>query len=101
MNCLVNDKGEYLEILYEEKEPLENQRIVPLEGYYDVFNVDNYSQAVWDFELNKWIGLGEPNIPHIPKPTEIEILRQEKEVLAKSVYELTSIVELLVQGGVS
>lgn len=38
--------------------------------------------------------------PVEPKPSELEILRQEKEVLAKSVYDLTSIVELLIQGGV-
>lgn len=38
--------------------------------------------------------------PVEPKPSELEILRQEKEVLAKSVYDLTSIVELLIQGEV-
>lgn len=39
--------------------------------------------------------------PAEPQLTEIETLRQEKKVLAKSVYDLTSIVELLIQGGVN
>lgn len=34
------------------------------------------------------------------EPTEIEILKQEKEVLAQSVYELSSIVELILTGGI-
>lgn len=34
------------------------------------------------------------------EPTEIEILKKEKEVLAQSVYELAGIVELMLTGGV-
>lgn len=77
MNCLVNEKGELLEILYEEKELLDGQHVVPLEGYYEVFNTQLYSQAVWDFELKKWKGVGEPNIPPVPQPTENEVLKSD------------------------
>ena len=62
----------------------------------------------FDTKLNEWVeGATEEEILEwknkqpISEPTEIEILKQEKEVLAKSVYDLTSIVELLIQGGVS
>lgn len=77
MNCLVNEKGELLEILYEKKEPQGGQIIVPLEGFYDILNVQHYSNAVWDFAENKWVGVGEPNIPPVPQPTEYEVLRSE------------------------
>lgn len=77
MNCLVNDKGEYLEILYLEKEPKAGEHIVPLDGYYEVFNVEHYNTAVWDFEIKKWKGVGEPNVPPIPQPTETEVLKSD------------------------
>lgn len=77
MNCLVNNKGELLEILQEEKEPLEGQAIVPLLGYYEVFNVEHYNTTVWDFELKRWKGVGEPNVPPIPQPTETEVLKSD------------------------
>lgn len=77
MNCLVNNKGEYLGVLQKEKEPLEGQHLVPLEGYYEVFNAQLYSQAVWSFKLKKWVGVGEPNVPPIPQPTETEVLKSD------------------------
>ncbi|HHX60987.1 MAG TPA: hypothetical protein GX707_09800 [Epulopiscium sp.] len=39
-----------------------------------------------------------PVVP--PLPSELEILKQEKEVLAQSVYELSAIVELILTGGI-
>lgn len=77
MNCLVNTKGELLEILQEEREPLEGQFTVPLEGFYEVLNAEHYSVAAWDFELKKWVGVGEPSIPPVPQPTEYDILKSE------------------------
>lgn len=77
MNVLINNKGELLEILQEEREPLEGQVIVPLLGYYEVFNIEHYDAAVWDFKLEKWIGFGEPSIPPVPQPTEYDILKSE------------------------
>lgn len=77
MNCLVNTNGELLEILQEEKEPLDGQFTVPLEGFYEVLNVEHYNQAVWDFEFKKWKGVGEPNIPPVPQPTETEVLKSD------------------------
>lgn len=37
----------------------------------------------------------------IKEPTEIDLLKQEKEILAQSVYDLTTIVELILTGGIT
>lgn len=34
------------------------------------------------------------------EPSELEVLKQEKEALAQSVYSLTTIVELILTGGI-
>ena len=81
MNVLINEQGELLEILQEEKEPLEGQQIALLSNYYDVFNIDRYDKAIWDFEQNKWVGHGEQRPePLPPQPTvdeKITMLEQE------------------------
>ena len=79
-NCIVNEQGELLEILQEEreKELEEGKSIVPLSNYYEVRNTERYPTAIWSFELEKWIGRGEQRpIPEI-QPTEIEILKMEQ-----------------------
>lgn len=53
----------------------------------------------WDGE--KWVETGTPEPIPEPQPTEIEVLKKEKEALAKSVYDLTEIVELIITGGVN
>lgn len=35
------------------------------------------------------------------EPSELEVLKQEKEALAQSVYSLTTIVELILTGGIT
>lgn len=62
----------------------------------------------FDKELKEWVeGATQEEIKEweskqpVLKPTEIETLRQEKEALAKSVYDLTEIVELIITGGVN
>ena len=75
MNVLINDKGELLEILQTEKEPKETESIVSLEGYYEVFNVERYESTKWDFELNKWVGLGEQRPIAIPQISEVQELK--------------------------
>lgn len=85
MNVLVNDKGEFLEILQEEKEPLEGQHIVPLDGYYEVFNLEHYNTAVWDFKLKKWKGVGEPIPVPEPEPSETEKLKNDLVLVKEAV----------------
>lgn len=34
------------------------------------------------------------------EPSELEILKQEKEILAQSVYEMAEIIELILMGGI-
>ena len=85
MNVLINDKGELLEILQEPKEPQESESIILLDGYYEVFNVERYEQAKWDFEVGKWVGVGEQRPTPLPQPkTELELLQitQSQVVLA-------------------
>lgn len=47
----------------------------------------------------KW--LLDKDKPIEPQPTETEILKQEKEILAESVYELATIIELILEGGIT
>ena len=75
MNALIDNNGEFLEILQEPKEPQENESIVLLDGYYEVFNVERYESAKWDFELNKWVGVGEIRPITIPQISEAEELK--------------------------
>ena len=85
MNVLISGKGELLEILQTEKEPQENESIVTLDGYYEVFNEQRYESAKWDFELNKWVGVREQRpTPLIQPKTEIELLQftQSQVVMA-------------------
>lgn len=54
MNVIINEMGEILEI--DPKEINEDSILVPLDGYYEVFNVQKFPYAKWDFELKKWVG---------------------------------------------
>jgi len=73
---LVNGKGELLEILQEpikiSEEDKDKLFIVPLDGYYEIFNEQRYPQARWDFKLKTWTGTGEqkPDVKPIPSPEE-------------------------------
>jgi len=75
MNVLIDNNGELLEILQTEKEPQEGESIVLLEGYYEIFNEQRYKQAKWNFDLNKWVGLGEQRPVVIPQISEVEELK--------------------------
>lgn len=66
---LINQNGELLEILQNIIKPEKGQFIVTLDGYYDVFNVQGYKKAKWDFDLNKWVGVGD-TVTIIQKTTE-------------------------------
>lgn len=98
-NCIVNEQGELLEILQEEREPQTGEHIVPLDGYYEVFNVQHYSQAVWDFTENKWKGVGEPNIPPEPQPSEVDILKEKVESQEILINELLTEIIPNIAGG--
>ena len=50
-----------------------------------------------DFEYKEWL----KNKDKPPQLTEVEVLKKEKEALAKYVFELTEIVELIITGGVN
>lgn len=92
---IVNENGELLEILQEEKELEEGQIIVPLSNYYDVLNLGRYPSAIWSFDLKKWIGQGEQR-PIIPQqPSEIEILKMEQ---AKANAEMINLMMSMLGG---
>ena len=91
LNCIVNQKGELLEILQEEKELEEGKSLVPLSNYYDVLNLERYDIAIWDFELKKWIGKGEQR--PIPEP-------QIKLYLEDYILDLEFRLSMLEMGGV-
>lgn len=76
-NCIVNAQGELLEILQEgqQKELQEGQSVVPLSNYYDVRNIERYDNAIWSFDLEKWIGQGEQRPIVVPELSEIEKLK--------------------------
>ena len=73
--CFVNKEGRMIEIPQEEREPFEGEIKVPLEGYYEVFNVQRYLAARYDFPTKAWVGVGEPIPVPIPEPTEIDIIQ--------------------------
>jgi hypothetical protein len=77
IKCLINGQGELLEILQEgqEKEVQEGQFLVSLSNYYDVLNLERYPNAIWDFELKMWIGIGEQRPVVVPMPSEMDILQ--------------------------
>ena len=56
MNCIINEQGEMLYIIENTREIEPTQSIVPLSNMYEVYNVEGYSDAVWDFKLGKWVG---------------------------------------------
>ena len=99
MNVLINDKGEVLEILQTEKEPQENESIVLLDGYYEIFNMERYELAKWDFDLIKWVGVGEQRPIAIPQISEVQEL---KERVTNTEIDVTTLEEAIgtIFGGV-
>ena len=101
-NCIVNEQGKLLEILQEgqEKELEEGQFLVPLSNYYDVLNAERYDNAIWSFELKKWIGQGEqrPIIP--PQPSETEILKEKIATQEMVIEELMFNIIPNITGGI-
>lgn len=98
-NCIVNEQGELLEILQEgqEKELQEGQFLVPLSNFYDVLNLERYPNAIWNFELEKWIGQGEQKPMPEPQPSEIEILKMEQ---AKANAEMINLMMSMLGGAI-
>lgn len=73
---LINAQGEFLQILYEYSETLEEgQSIVPLSNYYEVLNEERYDMSIWDFAQEKWTGKGEQRPIIVPELSEIEKLK--------------------------
>lgn len=79
---LINAQGEFLQILYEHPETLEEgQSIVPLSNYYDVLNEERYDSVIWSFDLLKWIGQGEQRPEILPSPSVEERLKNAEETI--------------------
>ncbi|WP_352408125.1 hypothetical protein [Acetoanaerobium noterae] len=79
---LINAQGEFLQILYEYPETLEEgQSIVPLSNYYDVLNEERYDMSVWDFAQEKWTGKGEQRPETLPQPNVEERLKMAEETI--------------------
>lgn len=104
MDCLINDNGELLEILQEEKELKKGQSIVPLSNYYDVRNLERYDSSIWSFELEKWIGQGEQRAePLPPLPTSEDMVIAEMSMSMaqmqaesnQAIAELTTVIAML------
>lgn len=56
--CMVNEQGILVDIPQVDREPNEGEFKAPLQGYYERLNEDRYDNAIWSFELEKWIGQG-------------------------------------------
>lgn len=85
---------EYL--LMSEEEIKESDKLIVTEGW-----LESFFEPKWDFEQKKWIeGLSieeiqrrkDKIIEQENQPTKIEQLRQENEILAMAVMELSTIV---------
>lgn len=61
-----------------------------------LFNGTEWIEGATDEEIEQW----ENENKIEPSPSELEVLKQEKEELAQSVYNLTTIVELMLTGGI-
>ena len=86
---LINAQGEYLQIIYEYPETLEeSQSIVPLSNYYDVLNLERYPTTIWSFDLEKWIGKGEQRPIVIPEPSEFDKIRIESAQANAELFEM-------------
>ena len=113
---LVNEKGELLEILQEPREIAEGYKdklfIVPLEGYYEVFNAQGYPCAKYDFKSKFWKGFYEPkfdekkkiwietaDLSEIEKNRKAELLKPSQSELDKAKRDL-EIISLLTELGV-
>lgn len=76
-----------------------DDKLVELGKYND------FVKPLWD--KDKWVEsataeeIAEQEFNQIVQPSEIEVLKQEKEILAQSVYDLTTIIELILTGGIS
>ena len=114
--CLINDKGELLEILQSEyvvsEEDKDKKFIVPLKGYYEVFNVCGFNYAKYSFKTKSWQGFYDPewnakkkewvevaDLAEIEKKKKAELLKPSQEELDKAKRDL-EIINLLTELGV-
>ena len=58
-----------------DRDPVEGEFKVPLVGYYEVFNVQRYLAARYDFPTKAWVGVNEPIPIPTPQVTEIDIIQ--------------------------
>lgn len=76
---LINKEGQLLEI---DPKTIESDSIlVPLEGYYEVFNEQRYDKAKWDFKLKHWVGVGEQRPIPTPQVDEVTKLKADVDYL--------------------
>lgn len=95
IKCLVNEQGKLLEILQEIRAAKKDERIVNLSNFYDVLNEGRYDNAVYDFTLKEWVGVGEQRPIVIPTPSEIEKLKMEQ---AKANTEMINLMMSMLGG---
>lgn len=67
--------------MQELKELQEGQHIVTSQGYYEILNEQRYDNTVWDFEQQKWVGVGKQRPIEVQQQSEMEILKEENELL--------------------
>ena len=78
--CKVDEEGKLLEI--DPKHTTEDDILVPLDGYYEVFNEQGYLDARYDFDIKDWVGVGDPR-PIVPDtPSDIETLKSDVDYLS-------------------
>ena len=83
---LINEEGQLLEI---DPKTIESDSIlVPLEGYYEVFNEQRYDKSKWDFKLKQWVGVGEQRPIPNPQITETQKLWDAVNYLISSGYNV-------------
>lgn len=90
----------YTDESYFIEEPSNNEISIPiLIGYVKPkWTGVEWIEGATEKEIQEW---KDSQVAQPKEPTEIEILKQEKEILAKSVYDLTTIVELILTGGIA
>lgn len=75
------------------------QELYYLETEHGIFTNNEITGQTAEEVYQEW--LENRDKPIEPQPSETEILKQEKEILAQSVYELATIIELILEGGIT
>ena len=95
MNCVVDKFGEFQNTLVDGLVVKTTHFVVPISNLYDVYNIEHFSDARWNFAKKKWEGFGAPNIPPVPQLTETEVLKSDIDFQNMIIQEQQSEIDYL------